>query len=73
MKPKAPVKSAWILGHLKHALMSATKKNRCSWITNARVVDVHVDLAFDMAKGHLCFFGNWCDLIHDYICWSGDC
>ncbi len=74
MKPKAPVKSAWILGYLKHALTFARPRRiNGGWITDVCVVDVHVGLAFDMAKGHWCFFGNWCDLIHDYICWSGDC
>ncbi len=47
--------------------------HRCSLITDAHVVDVHVDLAFGMAKCHWCFLGDWCDLIHDYICRSGDC
>jgi hypothetical protein len=73
MKPKAPVKSAWILGYLKHTLTSARPRYRCSRITDVRVVDVCVDLAFDMAKRHWCFLGDWCDLIHDYICQSGDC
>jgi hypothetical protein len=41
-------------------------------MTDAHVVDVRVDLAFDMAKRHWCFLGNWCDLIHDFICRSGD-
>ncbi len=50
-----------------------TKRNCCSWITNASVVDVHVDLAFDIAKRYWCFFGNWCDLVHHYICRLGDC
>jgi hypothetical protein len=47
--------------------------NCCSWITETCVVDVHVDLAFDMIKHHWCFLGNWCNLIHNYICWPGDC
>ena len=73
MKPKAPVKSVWIHGYRKHTLTLARLRRICSWITDACVVDVHVDLAFVMAKGHWCFLGDWCDLIHDYICWLGDC
>jgi hypothetical protein len=46
--------------------------NCCSRITDACVVDVHVDLAFDMTKRYWCFLGNWCDLIYNYNCRPSD-
>ncbi len=61
----------WILGYWKHALTSARPRRTVA--VDARVVDVHVDLVFDMTKCHWCFLGDWCDLIHHYICRPSDC
>ncbi len=44
-----------------------------SRITYLGVVYIDIDLNLHMTKGYWRFVCNWCNLIHDDICWANDC
>jgi hypothetical protein len=75
MKPKAQVKSAWILPKQKQALMSVMlKKEYCGhMIIYSCVIYIDIDLNLHVTKGYWHFVCEGCNLIHDNICQVNDC
>jgi hypothetical protein len=44
------------------------QKNGSSWVAESRVIDVNVQLNFDMAKSYGSLARYWGDLVHHYVC-----
>jgi hypothetical protein len=48
-------------------------ENEKFWVTDVSIVDVNVQLHFDVTKGDQCFAGHGHNLIHDDVCWLFYC